>query len=206
MLNEFKKFYENHLTQHGDSAQGVGWKNKEAQQVRFEQLIKVINVAENFSLNDLGCGVGDFISFLRLKNMTFAYSGYDVIAEMIERANERFKSTPQVTFDLIKKTDEMKVADFSIASGIFNIRFTQDDESWLQYILETIKTMNEKSTAGFAFNILTKYSDTEFMKPELYYADPGFLFDYCKKNFSKNVALLHDYNQYDFTVIVRKNL
>ncbi|MBM3138043.1 MAG: class I SAM-dependent methyltransferase, partial [Chloroflexi bacterium] len=30
------------------------------------------------------------------------------------------------------------------------------------------------------------------------------LFDYCKVNFSKNVALLHDYKLYDFTIIVRK--
>jgi hypothetical protein len=65
--------------------------------------------------------------------------------------------------------------------------------------------MNEKSKAGFAFNVLTKYSDVEFMRKELYYADPCFLFDYCKRAFSKNVALLHDYNQYDFTLIVRKN-
>lgn len=64
--------------------------------------------------------------------------------------------------------------------------------------------MNEKSTLGFAFNALTKYSDPEFMKEELYYTDPLFMFDYCKTNFSKNVALLHDYRQYDFTILVRK--
>jgi hypothetical protein len=42
------------------------------------------------------------------------------------------------------------------------------------------------------------------MKPELYYADPLFMFDHCKKKFSKNVALLHDYEEFDFTIIVRK--
>ena len=39
----------------------------------------------------------------------------------------------------------------------------------------------------------------------LYYADPCALFDYCKRNFSRNVALLHDYKIYDFTLIVRKS-
>jgi len=43
------------------------------------------------------------------------------------------------------------------------------------------------------------------MRPDLYYADPLFLFDFCKQNFSKNVALLHDYRLYDFTLIVRKD-
>jgi hypothetical protein len=43
------------------------------------------------------------------------------------------------------------------------------------------------------------------MRDDLYYADPLFLFDYCKRNFAKNVALLHDYRIYDFTIIVRKD-
>jgi hypothetical protein len=125
--------------------------------------------------------------------------------EMIERANARFSNKPHLNFHVIHTAQEMMASDFTIASGIFNIRFTKDDESWLNYIVETLHAMNEKSKAGFAFNVLTKYSDVEFMRKELYYADPCFLFDYCKRAFSKNVALLHDYNQYDFTLIVRKN-
>jgi hypothetical protein len=42
------------------------------------------------------------------------------------------------------------------------------------------------------------------MRRHLYYADPCYLFDTCKKRFSRNVALLHDYEAYDFTIIVRK--
>ena len=44
------------------------------------------------------------------------------------------------------------------------------------------------------------------MRPDLYYADPGLFFDDCKRRFSRNVAILHDYDLYDFTVIVRKKL
>ena len=65
--------------------------------------------------------------------------------------------------------------------------------------------MNEKSKFGFSFNALTSYSDAAFMKAELYYSNPGWLFDYCKTRFAKNVALLHDYSQYDFTILVKKN-
>jgi len=52
--------------------------------------------------------------------------------------------------------------------------------------------------------MLTKYSDREYMKEYLYYADPLFIFDYCKRNFSKKVALIHDYELYEFTILVRK--
>ena len=64
--------------------------------------------------------------------------------------------------------------------------------------------MDETSSRGFSFNCLTKYSDAEKMMDNLFYADPCDLFDYCKWNFSKQVALLHDYGLYEFTIIVRK--
>lgn len=108
-------------------------------------------------------------------------------------------------FDLIHDPGFMKVADYTIESGIFNLRFDHTEESWLAYILKTLHVMNEKSRLGFAFNLLTKYSDKHLMRSDLYYADPCFLFDYCKINFSKNVVLPHDYNLYDFTILVRKS-
>jgi SAM-dependent methyltransferase len=206
MKEQFESFYNERLKQFGHSAKGVGWKNEEAQKMRFTQLAKIItHSGTDFCLNDLGCGIGDFASYLKENNFNFTYTGYDVLTEMILEASRRFVNFPNTKFKLIKTASEMEVADYTIASGIFNIRFNCDDEGWLEYILETIRTINSKSTFGFAFNVLTKYSDREFMKEELYYADPLFMFDYCKKNFSKNVALLHDYDQYDFTILVRKS-
>jgi hypothetical protein len=83
------------------------------------------------------------------------------------------------------------------------LRLTTKDENWRAYILETIKNFADLSTKGFAFNMLTLYSDAEKMRPDLYYGDPTFFFDHCKRNYSRNVALLHDYELYDFTILVR---
>lgn len=52
--------------------------------------------------------------------------------------------------------------------------------------------------------MLTKYSDKEYLRDNLYYGDPMFIFDYCGT--FKNVALLHDYGLYEFTIIVRKEI
>jgi hypothetical protein len=51
--------------------------------------------------------------------------------------------------------------------------------------------------------MLTKYSGADRMaqRPDLYYG-----FDFCKRRFSRNVALLHDYGLYDFTILVRKDV
>jgi hypothetical protein len=75
-------------------------------------------------------------------------------------------------------------------------------------ILQTLQQMNRLAIKGFSFDMLTGYSDAERMaqRPDLFYADPLFFFDLCKRNFSRNVALLHDYGLYDFTLLVRKDI
>ncbi len=201
---DYEKFYQGHLTDFGPSAQGVGWKNDHAQMIRFEQLYKLFPKSANFSVNDLGCGVGDFIHFLNEQEGSYTYIGYDLMPTMILKAKEKYSNQKNVVFQCIRSPKEMQFSDYTVASGIFNIRFEATDETWLSMIIETMREMNEKSSFGFAFNVLSKYSDIEHRKKELYYADPLYLFDYCKQHFSKNVALLHDYDQYDFTILIRK--
>jgi hypothetical protein len=86
---------------------------------------------------------------------------------------------------------------------VLNLKLDVDREAWTEYALETISKLRRVSTNAFAFNMLTSYSDPDRMRPDLYYGDPCFFFDHCKRSFSRDVALLHDYGAYEFTVIVR---
>lgn len=203
-MNQFESFYRDKLSTRETNAEKVGWKNQSAQQVRFEQLLKLIDTHQPFTLNDLGCGLADYYEFLYHKNLKFSYYGYDVMADMIDRAKKRLESEVNTQLFLIKQAEEILLNDYTIASGIFNIRFVNSDEEWKNYILTTLSSVNEKSKLGFAFNMLSLYSDEHMRKSELFYGDPLYFFDYCKRNFSLNVSLLHDYGQYDFTIIVRK--
>lgn len=195
-------------TQRDHASFRAGWRDDAAQLARFKQLAQVIDTASlaNLSINDLGCGLGDFSEFLSTSGgPQLSYRGYDRLAGMVEDAQKRYAESSARRFIKIDDIGEMDPADYTVASGIFNLKFTISEHEWLYYMLHTIHVMNSKSAKGFAFNALTQYSDKEFMKEELYYADPCFLFDYCKRNFSRNVALLHDYKEYDFTIIVRKD-
>jgi SAM-dependent methyltransferase len=197
------KFYTDRLKSYGNSSQGVGWKNDLAQDTRFEQLCKVITSKNGFSVNDLGCGTGKLYFFLQQQGYEFVYKGYDILDEMVNAAIAAI-TDPTAVIKKINDSQEMEDADYSVGSGIFNIKYNTEYDVWTKHVVASIHSMNEKSRLGFSFNCLTKYSDKEFMQDYLYYADPLFLFDYCKTNFSRNVSLLHDYDQYDFTIIVRK--
>jgi len=199
-------FYTQHVKKFGDSSQGVGWKDDNAQLVRFAQLLRIVREKKDFSINDLGCGTGRYYKYLQSENhFPSIYKGYDILEEMIRLSEANLMPDPAVFLTKIQSAGDMTVADYTVASGIFNVKYDAVEANWLHHILETIEVMNNKSNLGFAFNLLTSYSDKEYMQSYLYYADPLFFFDFCKKNFSKNVALLHDYFQYDFTILVRKS-
>ncbi len=187
-----------------DRAVRVGWRDGDAQRRRFEQLCKLLPAdrAEAFSVADVGCGLGDFARFIDDAGYTnVRYTGYDRAPSMVASAAALY---PKRRFLARDFAAGVPTVDFCIASGIFNSKFGVDDESWLQYVFETLSAMDEGSRRGFAFNALTVYSDVDRMTPDLFYADPCRLFDHCKRNFSRNVALLHDYGEYDFTILVRK--
>jgi SAM-dependent methyltransferase len=199
------QYYQERKKNFGLTAQGVGYKNLQAQDVTFTQLTHLIEEQESFSVNDIGCGFGNLLDFMVSRFHNFQYRGYDVLPEMIEASQQLHQAKPFASFHHIDGNQDLISADYSIGAGIFNLKFSTPEHEWLSYILKTIDALNRYSVKGFAFNILTKYSDKEFMKPqELYYADPLFFFDYCKRNYSRDIALLHDYTLYEFTIIVRK--
>jgi SAM-dependent methyltransferase len=205
---EIDDFYRRKLADHGPSAEGMGWRDHDSQEIRFRQLLKIVpSTGVDFTINDLGCGAGDLINLLRKQfKDKVTYRGYDAIPEMVAAAKLKFPESRNIGFFHIEGYDALQLSDYSVASGIFNVRNSTSDTDWQAYILNTLHAMAEKSSKGFAFNALTKYSDSDRMRPDLYYSDPLFLFDYCKRNFSRNVALLHDYGIYDFTILVRKDM
>lgn len=203
LLDEVATYYAEKLAEHGDTPRGVDWNSEESQLVRFAQLCKIIDPkTPNFSLNDLGCGYGALLHYLRDKQANCRYLGVDVSQEMIKVAEQRPATAGQARFITAAEPDE--VADYGLASGIFNVRLGRSDAEWFDYLQATLDVLDRTSSLGFAFNCLTSYSDDDKKRDYLYYADPCRLFDLCKRRYSRQVALFHDYGLYEFTILVRK--
>jgi SAM-dependent methyltransferase len=196
-------YFQDKLERFGTTPRGVDWNSSEAQDVRFAQLARVIrDPGEAYTLLDFGSGFGALYDFLRRLGHRVAYTGYDFVPDMVLKGRETHPNDAQCAFS--SDAASLQPVQYVLASGIFNIRLQASESDWRDYILSILTRMDALAGQGFAFNMLTSYSDAEFMKPQLYYADPCFYFDYCKRHFSKSVALLHDYGLYDFTILVRK--
>ena len=203
---KLEEYFTEKLETYGPTPKGIDCNGEQAQRLRFAELIRVIDPSRKFTVIDYGCGYGGMFDFLRVKGWQFEYYGVDLIEKMIIAGRETHKDYPNAYFTTDEK--ELPVADYLVAQGIFNIKMESSYDEWQKMILETLPRMNALCSKGFSFNMLTKYSDANRMaeRPDLFYGDPLLFFDFCKRNFSRNVALLHDYGLYDFTIIVRKEI
>lgn len=200
--DKINKYYSDKIIEYGATSKGVDWNSTESQELRFKQLLKLCPEETKFSINDLGCGYGYMYEYMQNQKFDFEYFGFDLSDEMVTKAKKLYSNNENCNFFV---NDTPTTHDYTIASGIFNVKIKTTTIEWEKYVLDTLNILNSSSKKGFSFNILTKYSDKEFRRDDLYYADPCFYFDFCKKNFSKNVALLHDYDLYEFTILVKKS-
>lgn len=202
IIESVGQYYTGKIHTYGATARGVDWNSSESQALRFDQLLRLGDMSGPFSINDYGCGYGALAGHLLSRGCPFRYCGFDICHEMVAQARSIYGEKGNCEFF----TDESQLtqADYTLASGIFNVKLRIPEAEWEEYIFHTLGRIAALSGLGFAVNMLTSYSDKERMRQDLYYGDPAFWFDYCKRNFSERVALLHDYPLYEFTLLVKK--
>ena len=197
-----ERYYSSKLEEHGPTPEGVDWNGARGQELRFDQLLAIVgDGAEPFSIVDYGCGYGALLDRLAEQFRSFAYTGYDIAPSMVEEARRRYEGTSQAAFT--SDAAELRPADFTVASGVLNVKLDVPVEAWRAHVLDTIGHMASLSTRGFAFNALTSHADPDRKRPDLFYSDPAELLDHCLRTYSRDVALRHDYELYEFTLLVR---
>jgi len=203
-LKQIQRMYSENVAAKGANSIAVGWTTEEGQRLRFSKLSQIIySMEESFSVNDYGCGYGAFFRFLEedLRCSVSEYNGYDISEAMLSAAKKEFAECgSQAKTHWIKHDTLQTVADYSFVCGTFNVKLDAKRECWEEFIKEKLSEMHHHSRKGFAFNLLTSCVDWE--EPHLYYGDPCYWFDFCKRNFSKRVALLHDYPLWEWTILV----
>ena len=194
--------YAESLRRHGETPLGVGWRTEDSQRLRFDKLLAVVDGDAGggpLEVNDLGCGFGSLFEHMeRVGTPVASYVGYDISDEMLQAAAPRM---PAGRARLVRSDVITETADYSFASGIFNVRLDADEAAWSAYVQATVQNLAARSRRGFAFNLLTTYCD--YREDHLFYGDPLWWFDWCKREVTPRVALLHDYPLFEWTLAGR---
>lgn len=198
-----------------DNYKILGWESRQAQYARFAAFLKNVDL-EGKSLLDVGCGLGDLYHFLTTGfNKSVKYVGIDISEKMIQIAKSQLDilkkngvvlpegnlSTVQfVNADIFSKDEFIcrdKSFDWLYSSGIFNLNLGNN----LEFLENAFNRFSKIAKEGFCCSMLNVRSkDKE--SPYFYYS-PEEVFTLAKKNGAKDVLIVDDYLENDFTIVAK---
>ena len=203
LFGQVGAYYAGKLHTHGPTALGVDWSCRPTQELRFVQLLKVCDFTQPFSLNDLGCGYGALREFLKQRwpRADIDYLGVDLVPDMVEQASRKWHGVPSTDFAVGQ--DCTRIADYSVASGIFNVKLDLPVNVWDRFARATLADMHASSRRGFAVNFLRLAPDIDNI-PQLYRAPAEYWRSYCEDELGVRTEVLARYGMNEFTLLARK--
>ena len=191
------QMYRDFISTYGETAEGLGWHSQQQQEKRFEIMLKILDFSKKpmkgMSVLDVGCGFGDFYSYLNQQFRDFNYTGIDINPDILAIAGLRHKKARFIHGDILNLN--LDKYDFIFCSGLFATKL-EDNE---QFIQDMITKMYELCNIGIAFNFLQKTKGYS----ELAEYDKSVILKFCKEKFKK-AKLLSDYIQDDATIFILK--
>jgi hypothetical protein len=198
-------YYSERLRRYGSTPLGVDWTCIASQELRFVQLMKLCDFASPFSLNDVGCGYGALVGYLirHHAEADIDYLGIDLAKAMTSRAKRLWRVHPWAAF--ATGSANIRSADYSVASGIFNVKLDQPRRRWERFVALTLDDMHTTSRKGFAVNFMLEHSRSlpDKVCQALYRSPPEKWVRYCEREYGSSVKVLDDYGQQEFTLLVQ---
>jgi SAM-dependent methyltransferase len=176
-------FYNNTLQLHGDRPEAVRWTSA-GQAEHYRCLLEISERIDGTKILDYGCGKGDFYQFLKEKNLSVQYTGFDINEGLLSLAKRKF---PECTF---------KVFDIENLCGVFNLKVQGLQET----IENTLTKLFKHCRVAMAFNGLSDHDPKKDFK--LNYISPETLISFAVKSLSPFYVLRQDRIPYDFTLFV----
>jgi SAM-dependent methyltransferase len=196
-----ENYYTARISKYGATPLGVDWSCIATQELRFVQLLKICRFTTPFSLNDVGCGYGALITYLskRHADAEIDYLGVDLSAAMISHARRLYSHRPSTRF-LVGRACS-RVAEYSVGSGIFNVRLNQDLETWECFIAQTLLDMKAASRRGFSVNFMLPESSPDVSSETLYRTTPELWTEFCEDCLDCRVETIANYGLREFTLL-----
>ena len=199
-----ESYYTEKVLTYGPTHAGVDWRSAAGQELRFAQLLTLCDFSRPFSLNDLGCGYAALWGYLANHHAVndIDYLGIDLSHQMIERAQRLWPPSPGRLNYVIGHASP-RVGDYSVASGIFNVKLDQPLERWERFVARTLIGLRATSRLGFAVNFVA--ADTSLPPPPdgLYCASAEPWIAFCQRRLGASVELRDGYGLHEFTLVAR---
>jgi len=185
------KRYNKRYKEHGYSSLSLGWGEHGKQNIRFEVLYN-IGIKRDSSILDVGCGFGDFYTFLKEKGWHGNYLGIDIVDNLLHEAKKQNNDINVKNIDILNSNFIQKY-DYVVCSGIFGAKFKHEDN--YIYIERVLSKMYQLSNKGVVADFISTHVD--FQAELNFHADPCEIIK-ITKNITNRVVIRHDYLPFEF--------
>lgn len=193
VYNFISDYYDSLVAKFGDSHKACDYGSEQSQKIKFEVLQQFLP-AKDIEVLDVGCGTGEFYSYL-LENVQLShYEGIDLSQSMIDICRTKHQKIPFMKKNILDLDQEF---DFVIANGIFYLI----QENSIKEMQKIITRMFKLAKKGTAFNSLSAWAPQK--QSEEFFADPLQILEFCAK-LTPRLTLRHDYLPHDFTIYMYK--
>lgn len=192
-LTKAADLYNARFDQYGRDIKTVGWRSESSQHLRFEALLRGLDL-KGKTILDVGCGLGGLIPYVEgLTGGNFQYVGIDIAEKLVDAASATYGCVARTFYvgDIFSVV--VPPVDIAVLSGALSLKVDGIE----QYAYATMERMYSLSRNAACLNFLTKYVDYELQKNQHY--EPELIFAKAKR-VAGRVNLLHDYPLYEFTV------
>ncbi|MEO0248725.1 MAG: class I SAM-dependent methyltransferase [candidate division WOR-3 bacterium] len=201
ILEEMDRYFADRIARYGISPQGVGWKNAEAQQLRFGVMCELVmpkHRKEPVSVHEIGCGMAHMRDYLAEKGLPYQYSGSDALPRMLEIAKSRHPDARFMRFNILTDPPFGEKYDYVVMNGLFH--YLAEGVSWEEW-RDEVRTMIPKAwemtRVGMAFNLMTDMVD--WKDPRLFYINPCEIVPWIRE-LTRLFVIKQDYYPFEFSV------
>jgi SAM-dependent methyltransferase len=183
---------------HGDTPMAVMWP-KGRQALRFRRLTRHVPQGR-LSILDYGCGLAHMEPMIRAAFPQATYVGADITPEFVEHNRAKYArdfhlaTTPR---------DVPGEFDYVIMSGIFAMKYSQENDAHVAIVKDILKSAFEKTRAALSFDFMHDWVD--FQRPGFYHLNLGHMLDFVRHEITKWVQADASYLPYECTITAFRN-
>ena len=197
--DQIRRHYEPRIGGNLPHHQVLDWASAKSQLARFEIFARNVPLQDK-SLLDVGCGLGDLLTYLNSLGLGVRYTGVDLLEKMVQAARRNHPGHDFVQGDIFHATP-FKPASFDVVfcSGAFNLNLGNNE----RFLPIAVATMLELARVYAVFNLL--HSRAAGQEQTYFYYHPDEVREMLR-NHPCQVRIIDDYLHNDFTVICEKGI